>query len=100
MSEKIYCFDLDNTLCKTLGEDYSKSEPIQERIKIVNKLYDEGNEVIIFTARGSVTGIDWTELTEKQLKFWNVKYTKLLLGKPAADFYIDDKASDPFGWFT
>ena len=100
MSEKTYCFELDNTLCSTIGEDYSKSEPIQKRIEIVNKLYDEGNKVIIFTARGSVTGIDWTELTKKQLQSWNLKYTKLLLGKPAADFYIDDKAADPFGWFS
>lgn len=100
MSVKTYCFDLDNTLCNTTGEDYSKSTPILKRIKIVNKLYDDGNKVIIFTARGSLTGIDWTELTKNQLKSWNLKHTELLLGKPAADFYIDDRAADPFGWFS
>ena len=58
---------------------------------MVNKLFDEGNEIIIFTARGSTTNIDWTKQTEKQLSEWNVKYHKLLLGKPYADIYIDDK---------
>jgi hypothetical protein len=31
------------------------------------------------------------ELTEKQLLSWGVKFHKLFLGKPAGDYYIDDK---------
>ena len=32
------------------------------------------------------------EMTKKQLKKWNLKYHKLILGKPTYDFVVDDKA--------
>ena len=89
---KIYCFDLDNTLCKSHLDDYTKSEPIHTRIDQVNKLFAEGNRIIICTARGSLTGIDWKVLTEQQLRDWSVRYHELWLGKPYADIYVDDKA--------
>jgi len=89
----IYCFDLDGTLCKTTDGDYPQSIPITNRINRVNKLYDEGHHIIVETARGSVTGKDWFELTEQQMKSWGVKYHELRTGiKKYADFYIDDKA--------
>ena len=31
------------------------------------------------------------DLTEKQLKDWGCKYHDLILGKPHADIFIDDK---------
>ena len=31
-------------------------------------------------------------LTLRQLKKWNVKFNKLLITKPSADIYIDDKS--------
>ena len=84
--------DLDNTLCYTNGSDYNSSEPIQHRINKVNSLKKQGNHITIWTARGSKSGIDWTELTKKQLSDWNVDYDELLLKKPAYDLYIDDKS--------
>jgi len=38
------------------------------------------------------------ELTEKQLKDWGCKYHELIMGKPHADYFIDDKGinSDEF----
>ena len=72
----------------------------EDRIAIVNKLYEEGNKVILFTARGAATGLDWKELTEKQLKEWNVNFHELRFGKPHADVFIDDKAKDLFDWFS
>lgn len=90
---KTFCFDLDQTLCTTQGTDYKNSKPIPERIKLVNSLYEDGNRVIIDTARGSGTGICWTKITADQLNKWGLKYHKLRCGhKIAADFYIDDKA--------
>lgn len=79
-------------MCRTDGLNYEDSEPIEERLDLVNQLYDSGNEIIIFTARGSISGRDFNELTRQQLLNWNVSYHRLILGKPAADFYIDDKA--------
>jgi hypothetical protein len=58
----------------------------------MNDLYDQGHEVHYWTARGGSTGKDWSELTERQLKEWNVKYTSLKMKKPSYDVWIDDKA--------
>ena len=90
-----YVYDLDGTLCTLTGGDYEKAEPIQEQIDVLNKLYELGHEIVIFTARGSTTGTDHYELTAKQLKRWGVKHHSLRLGKESADFYIDDKAVHP-----
>ena len=58
----------------------------------MNNLYDEGNVIIYWTARGSVTGIDWTELTHRQLNDWGVKRSGIKLGKPHYDLFVCDKA--------
>lgn len=90
---KRYCFDLDGTLCNNTYGKYEEALPFVERIKKVNKLFNDGHHIIVDTARGSTTGIDWREVTEKQLKKWGVKYHELRVGvKFMADFYIDDKA--------
>ena len=62
----IYYVDIDGTICTSTEGDYEKAEPFMKNIKKINKLYDEGNEVVYWTARGSVTGKDWTELTPNQ----------------------------------
>ena len=95
----IYIFDIDGTLCTNENDDYSFATPLNKRIDIVNKLYDDGHTIKIFTARGSATGIDWKELTKKQLVEWKVKHHELIFGKPHADVFIDDKAKDLFSWF-
>ncbi len=87
----IYCFDIDNTLCTQNGANYIEAQPIFSRIKKVNRLYAEGHKIILYTARGATTGIDWKDLTERQLRQWKVKYHELCMGKPGADIYIDDK---------
>lgn len=88
----IYYFDVDNTLCVTEGTDYKNSKPILENIKKVNELYNRGETIIIWTGRGSVSGIDWRDFTVQQLKSWGLKYNKLLMGKPKFDYFVDDKA--------
>ena len=94
----IYCFDIDGTLCSNTWGDYEQAEPFPEIIVQINALYEAGHEIILFTARGTVTGIDWRELTEGQLHSWGVKYHKLLFGKPYADIYVDDKGISPQLW--
>lgn len=95
-----YCFDLDLTLCFTSGTSYETSTPYIERIEYVNNLYLAGNKIIIFTARGSLSGVDHSFLTRKQLKTWGVLFHELIFGKPYADYYIDDKAinTHDFNW--
>ena len=77
---------------------FKRPSPIPENIAKINRLYDEGNEIIIWTARGTVTKIDWRELTEKQLKEWGVKYHELKFGKPNYELLIDDKAINITDW--
>jgi len=89
---KRFVFDVDGVIAQFREKlDYAKAEPNEKMIKIVNQLYDCGNEIILFTARGYVTGIDWRETTQSQMKSWGVKYHELHMGKPNADYYVDDK---------
>lgn len=95
----IYCFDLDGTICSH-EVDYNMAIPKLDRIEIVNKLYLEGNTVIIDTARGSTTGIDWYGITKSQLENWGVKYHQLRTGiKLNADIFIDDKGMSDIDFF-
>lgn len=90
---KTYIVDIDGTIC-TLVENglYEESKPIEENISKINQLFNNGNKIIYWTARGSTTGVDWTEVTKDQLKKWNAKYHELKMGKPYYDVWIDDKA--------
>jgi|GEM_PF-1332237 len=94
----VYCFDIDGTLCTNTEGDYSNAQPFYEVIARVNQLYDEGHRILLHTARGSTTGIDWRQVTLDQLKEWNVRYHELFMGKPTADVYIDDKAVNTGEW--
>ena len=96
----IYCFDIDGTLCTETGGDYREAEPFYERIVVVNALHAAGHVIKLFTARGSTTGIDWREVTEQQMKAWKVDYHELILGKPEADIYVDDRSvnADQWSW--
>lgn len=96
---KTCVFDLDGTLCTTVGTDYELSEPIVSRIALVNQMFDDGWTIIIFTARGTLSGIDYLGLTRKQLSTWGVKHHQLILGKPAADLYVDDKGVSDISFF-
>ena len=86
-----YYIDLDNTLCHTLNGDYINSEPIIERIQKVIELKNEGHKIYIWTARGSRSGNDYTQLTLNQIQNWNIPYDQLIMGKPDFDIFIDDK---------
>ena len=91
---------MDETICFYEGDrNYPNAIPNLDRIDQINKLYDEGNKITYYTARGTQTGIDWTEVTENQLKSWGCKYHNLSVGKkPHYDLLICDKAinSDRF----
>ncbi len=90
--DKTFCFDIDGVIATlTPDNDYAKAKPIVETIAIVNRLFELGNRIYLHTARGFVTGQDWSDVTRKQLRDWGVKYGELRFGKPAADFYIDDR---------
>ena len=90
-----FVFDIDGVIAKLQPKnEYHLAEPDREMIRAINQLYDMGNRIILLTARGYVTGIDWRSITEKQLKEWGLNYHELYFGKPNADYYIDDKMID------
>lgn len=94
---QIIFVDIDETICDTPKQrprDYNLSTPIRENIEKINKLYDKGHRIVYWTARGSLTGIDWFDLTEKQLREWGCKYHILKCDKPYYDLFIDDKAME------
>ena len=100
-------FDLDGTLCTDTKGDYALAKPLIERIAIVNSRYNLGDHITIMTARGmGRTGDNielakslFEELTKSQLLEWGVKYHRLILGKPSADMYIDDKGIKDVDFF-
>ena len=58
----------------------------------INKLFRDGHTIIYWTARGTVTQIDWLDLTKEQLDKWGVLYHDVRVGKPEYDLWIDDKS--------
>jgi capsule biosynthesis phosphatase len=101
MKLKTICFDIDNVICKTNNtRNYSKSVPIKKNIEVINKAYDSGFNIILYTARymgrckGNLTKVkkQIKPLTLKQLNNWGVKYHKIYFGKPSFDLFVDDKS--------
>jgi hydroxymethylpyrimidine pyrophosphatase-like HAD family hydrolase len=85
--------DIDETICFYENKrDYNLAKPSLENINKINILYEKGNKITYWTARGTMTGIDWYETTKKQLDKWGCKYHNLITGqKPAYDLLICDK---------
>ena len=97
----IIYIDIDETICKYDSvRDYSLAKPIPDRIQKINFLFDQGNTIVYWTARGSTTGIDWSELTAGQLNDWGAKYHELKLKKPPYDLFICDKAINTETFFN
>lgn len=91
--------DIDETICHSPDKpNYTTSTPIVENIAKANKLYDEGHLIVYWTARGSATGVDWSEVTKTQLDKWGVKRHGLKFGKPSYDIFIDDKNINTNDW--
>ncbi len=99
MKKLILCFDLDNTLCRSLNNNYKKSKPIKKNIKMLNLLKKNGHYIKIFTSRYMgrnnenkfLAKKQGYNFTKRQLKKWGVNYNKLIFGKPSYDVYVDDK---------
>lgn len=92
--------DIDNTICYSDGGgNYENSTPNIKAIQKANELYENGHTIIYWTARGTMTGINWQDVTEKQFELWGVKYHELKFGKPAYDLFIDDKNMNSEDWW-
>ena len=95
MSEKklTYCFDFDETICiRNAGDDYTKAFPIKGVVEYINRLYDNGHKILIFTARGASSNKYWLDVTYEQCLKWGLKFHTINPRKPSYDVIIDDKA--------
>ena len=101
-SEQTLIVDCDGVIAdKAHGGEYAKAGPLLHGIAQVNKLYDMGYKITLYTARygdrekGNIhkqyeRGYrEWTDWLAKH----GVKYHHAFMGKPAGVMYIDDKAA-------
>jgi|TARA_R110002074_G_scaffold352201_1_gene523406 hypothetical protein len=103
----IYVVDIDGTICIDTGGDYKDAEPHHDRIAVLNDLYDKGHTINYFTARGmgrTDNNVNEAykllyEYTKQQLDGWGCKYNDLFLGKPYADYYVDNKGVNDTHFF-
>jgi len=102
------CIDLDGTICESRrnGERYEDVKPIPGAVSALQKLKREGHTIIIHSSRhmdtcnnniGKIVAIQAPIITE-WCKRNQIYYDELVLGKPLADLYIDDKAMRFWDW--
>ena len=105
--ERCLAIDIDGVLCSETGagdlEDgghdipYLDRTPITEAIEAVRALYLRGWHITLYTGRHAL----WIRDTQKWLTENRVLYNHIVMGKPPAKYYIDDRAINPdLGWPT
>jgi uncharacterized HAD superfamily protein len=92
----IVCFDLDGVIATGTTEEvysdkagwaYEKCEPLQKTIDLIWELRNESVHIIIHTARP----VSDTKKTISWLDKHGVAYDELVMGKPYAHVYVDDR---------
>jgi 7-cyano-7-deazaguanine synthase in queuosine biosynthesis len=86
-----FCFDIDGVLTiETEGHDYHNRTANRDMINQVDGLHSVGHKIILQSARYH----EDLKVTIEWLHSHNVPYDEIHLGKPKADYYIDDKMLD------
>ena len=68
---KTFVIDIDGVIAsRTPRNDYCEAGPIRPTIEAINRLHGLGHRIVLLTARGSTTGLDWRAETERQLSAW------------------------------
>jgi len=96
-SEINLIFDFDGVICANNDGNYDNAPAYSHAIKNINRAFELGYYIIIFTARyglrnpgsqyqwGYIEAVNWLNKN-------GVKFNELRMGKPAGDLYVDDKA--------
>jgi len=82
-----YVIDIDGILCEKKGP-YKDRIPIKNNIKKVNRIFNRGGLIILYTSRYNLD----RQITEEWLDKNKVKFNILLMGKIKYDVWIDDKS--------
>jgi hypothetical protein len=89
--------DLDGVICEEQPTfERAMAKPKPGAVEAINRLYDKGHNITVYTARG------WREypMTKWWLETWGIKHHLLLCGKPVYDYWIDDRAMEFENWET
>ena len=89
MNNKTVLLDIDGFLFEEKPTfERTFATPLKDAVEITRLLDNNGYTVILWTARG------WAEykMTKHQLDSYGFRYHELLMGKPIALVYADDKS--------
>ncbi len=101
-AEEKFDWTLDEALLwyKTHGDKMMREFPCREfSVETLNKLHDEGHQIVIATARATDWHSNPVEATDEWLKKVGLKFNKIYIGRKdkenicneeKADFFIDD----------
>ena len=95
--------DVDDTILFTENRDYENSRPNVPVVEGLRKLKDKGWKIILMSARGmgrsngdiSLVREEVIAEIEKFVEKYDIPCHEIVLGKPWASYYIDDKAIRP-----
>ena len=92
-----FCIDIDGVLCEDGSyPNYHLAAPKQEYIKKVRKLYKAGHRIVLFSARY----FSDQDVTITWLRRYRIPFHKLILDKPSADIYVDDRGVSLLDWLV
>lgn len=87
MKKRVYLIDIDGTICDDIRNEeshlYPTAKPFEGSKEEINKLYDEGNKIVFFTARENKD----REITIEWLNNNGFKYNDLIMDKPRIKGY-------------
>jgi capsule biosynthesis phosphatase len=101
--KKTMVVDVDDTILTTENRDYQNSKPIEDVIEKLKEAKDKGWYIILHTARGQGRSNGNISLVKEEVfqeiemfcHKYQVPYDELIIGKPWAAMYVDDKSLRP-----
>ena len=87
MKKRVYLIDIDGTICDDIRNEeshlYPTAKPFEGSKEEINKLYDEGNKIVFFTARENKD----RDITIEWLNTHGFKFHDLIMDKPRIKGY-------------
>ena len=105
---KVLCVDVDDTICHTVNRDYANTVPIEPMVARLREAHALGYHIVLHTARGQGRSNGAWQTVEDEVRGevagfcerFAIPFDAIVLGKPWARWYIDDKAIRPDEFLT
>ena len=97
LKNKTVAVDLDGTICSEERTfDRPLARPLPGAVEALRMLKENGNTIIVYTARG------WEQyrVTKDWLEKNRIAFDQILMGKLIVDCWIDDRARRFVSWDT